>query len=324
MAYLTGRCGVSQRDARELLATLYGVEVGLGSIAALEAQVSDAPAAPVAEAQAAVQAAAVVNADETSWAEQTRRCWLWTAVTALVTVFLLRPSRSSASAKELLGTAYAGIVGSDRYSGYAWIATAQRQVRAGPIWYATSTAVAERGGASTALGTACLDLADRLFARWYQVRDGTLDRATFTLLVGPLQAELHALLQTGSAISHAKTLVLVRAPAHAGTGPVDLCHRQRRRTDEQQRGARAAARRALAPPQLRHAERGRQPLRRAHPHRRDHAPPAGTGRARLSHRRYPGRDRRRASPLVAARRRRHPHQASPLPCRWPQSAAYPS
>ena len=204
VAYLTGRCGVSQRDARELLATLYGVEVGLGSIAALEAQVSDALAAPVAEAQAAVQAAAVVNADETSWAEQTRRCWLWTAVTALVTVFLLRPSRSSASAKELLGTAYAGIVGSDRYSGYAWIATAQRQV----CWahlVRDFTAVAERGGASTALGTACLDLADRLFARWYQVRDGTLDRATFTLLVVPLQAELHALLQTGSAISHAKT-----------------------------------------------------------------------------------------------------------------------
>ena len=204
VAYLTGRCGVSQRDARELLATLYGVEVGLGSIAALEAQVSDALAVPVAEARAAVQAAPVVNADETSWSEQTRRCWLWTAVTALVTVFLLRPSRSSGSAKELLGATYAGIVGSDRYSGYAWIATEQRQV----CWahlVRDFTAVAERGGASKALGTACLDLADRLFARWYQVRDGTLDRATFTLLAAPLQAALHALLEAGRAIRHAKT-----------------------------------------------------------------------------------------------------------------------
>jgi transposase len=67
------------------------------------------------------------------------------------------------------------------------------------------TAVAERGGASNALGTACLDLADRLFDRWYQVRAGTLDRATFTLLVAPLQAELHALLETGLTSSHAKT-----------------------------------------------------------------------------------------------------------------------
>ena len=53
--------------------------------------------------------------------------------------------------------------------------------------------------------TALLAVADRLFARWYRVREGTLDRATFTLLVAPLQAELHALLQTGVAIGHAKT-----------------------------------------------------------------------------------------------------------------------
>jgi len=204
VAYLTGRCGVSQRDARELLATLYQVEVGLGSIAALEAQVSAALAAPVAAAQAFVQEQPVVNADETRWPERARCCWLWTAVSALVTVFLLRPSRSSASAKELVGAAHAGVVGSDRYGGYAWIASTQRQV----CWahlLRDFAAVAERGGASKALGSACLAVADRLFARWYQVREGTLDRAAFTLLVAPLQAELHALLQTGVAVSHAKT-----------------------------------------------------------------------------------------------------------------------
>jgi transposase len=204
VAYLTGRCGVSQRDAQELLATLYQVEVGLGSIAALEAQVSEALAAPVAAAQTFVQEQSVVNADETSWSEQTRRCWLWTAVSALVTVFLLRPSRSGASAQELLGRDFAGIVGSDRYCGYSWLATTQRQV----CWahlVRDFTAVAERGGASKALGTACLAVADRLFARWYQLREATLDRATFTLLVAPLQAELHVLLHTGVAISHTKT-----------------------------------------------------------------------------------------------------------------------
>jgi transposase len=48
-------------------------------------------------------------------------------------------------------------------------------------------------------------VADRLFARWYQLRDGLIDRATFTLLVAPLQAELHAFLETGRAIHYAKT-----------------------------------------------------------------------------------------------------------------------
>ena len=105
------------------------------------------------------------------------------------------------------GAAYAGIVGSDRYSGYSWHATGQRQVGY-PLGAAhllrDVTAVAERGGASKALGSACLAVADRLFARWYQVREGILDRATFALLAAPLQAELHALLHTGVAIGHAK------------------------------------------------------------------------------------------------------------------------
>ena len=213
VAYLTGRCGVSQRDAQELLATLYGVEVGLGSIAALEAQVSAAtPArgypAPVAEAQAFVQEQPAVNADETSWRERSRRCWVWAAVTAAVTVFLLRPSRSGACAREPLGRGFAGVVGSGRSSGYAWLAPAWRQVGYPPgaaHLVRDFTAVAERGGASRALGTACLDLAGRLFAAWYRLRDGTLDRATLALLVAPLQAELHALLVTGAAIGHAKT-----------------------------------------------------------------------------------------------------------------------
>jgi transposase len=195
---------VSQREAQEILGTVGHLAVGLGSIAALEAQVSAALAAPMAEAQTAVREQPVANVDETSWREQTQRCWLWVAVTALVTVFLVRPSRGSKSAKDLLGAAYAGIVGSDRWSGYTWLATAQRQV----CWahlVRDFTALVERGGGSKALGTTCLDVADRLFVLWYRVRDGTLDRATFILLVTPLQAELHALLTTGLTIPQAKT-----------------------------------------------------------------------------------------------------------------------
>ena len=60
-------------------------------------------------------------------------------------------------------------------------------------------------GGFKALGIACLDVADRLFALWYRVREGTLERAAFILLVAPLQAEFHALLTTGLTISQAKT-----------------------------------------------------------------------------------------------------------------------
>jgi transposase len=204
VGYLTGRCGVSKREAQEILRAVCHLEVGLGSIAALEQQVSTAVAAPVAAAQASVRAQPVVNADETSWQQQRTGCWVWTAVTMLVTVFLVRASRSSQSAKELLGATYAGIVGSDRYSGYTWLPTRQRQV----CWahlMRDFTALVERGGASKALGAALLDATDDVFARWYRVRDGTLTRAGFSLAIAPQHALIHTLLVTGQKISTEKT-----------------------------------------------------------------------------------------------------------------------
>ncbi len=48
MAYLTGRQGVSQRDAQEMRGVLFQLDLSLGSIRALERQVSAAVAEPVA------------------------------------------------------------------------------------------------------------------------------------------------------------------------------------------------------------------------------------------------------------------------------------
>ena len=204
VAVLRGRLGLSQRETQEALDTLCGLAVGLGSISALQAAVSDAVAAPVAAAQAYVQAQPVANADETSWREQTKRCWLWVATTALVTVFLLRHSRSSAVAKELLGPDFAGIVGSDRYSGYAYLAVTQRAV----CWAHLTRdfqSLVDRGGESAAVGTALLAVKDGVFALWQQVREGTMARADFARAVVPLQTELHDLLAAGTGLATKKT-----------------------------------------------------------------------------------------------------------------------
>ena len=204
VAVLRGRLGLSQRETQEALDTLCGLAVGLGSISALQAAVSDAVAAPVAAAQAYVQKQPVANADETSWREQTKRCWLWVATTALVTVFLLRHSRSSAVAKELLGPDFAGIVGSDRYSGYAYLAVTQRAV----CWAHLTRdfqSLVDRGGESAAVGTALLAVKDGVFALWQQVREGTMARADFARAVVPLQTELHDLLAAGTGLATKKT-----------------------------------------------------------------------------------------------------------------------
>jgi len=204
VAYLAGRLGISQRDVAALRGVLFDLDLSLGSIAALEQQVSAAVATPVVEAQDYVPQQPAVNADETGWHEGRQRMWLWTAVTPLVTVFLVLATRGRAGAQTLLGATFAGVVGSDRWGGYTWVDPAQRQV----CWAHLRrdfAAFVERGGESARLGQALLDVSATIFGLWHRVRDGTLSRTAFVTALTPLQAQVVALLTDGTTLEHAKT-----------------------------------------------------------------------------------------------------------------------
>ena len=60
---------------------LFGVLLGLVTVANLERATTQAGAAPVAEARASVQAQPAAYADESGWREGPHRAWLWTVVT---------------------------------------------------------------------------------------------------------------------------------------------------------------------------------------------------------------------------------------------------
>ena len=57
--------------------------------------------------------------DETGWREKQQRAWLWTVVTAKLTVLLIHRSRGRVALEALLGSAFPGVVGSDRWSAYS-------------------------------------------------------------------------------------------------------------------------------------------------------------------------------------------------------------
>ena len=67
LSYFSGCHGVSKRGVEEIAAAVFDAPVALGTVANLEQEVSAALAAPHQEAVAAVRAAAVKHADETSW-----------------------------------------------------------------------------------------------------------------------------------------------------------------------------------------------------------------------------------------------------------------
>ncbi|MBU0492698.1 MAG: IS66 family transposase [Chloroflexi bacterium] len=204
VGYLTGRMSVSHRDVEEAMAALFHTDLALGSVPALEQQVSAALAQPVEAAQAYVQEQPVVNADETSWQERKQRRWLWIGTTPRVTVFLVLATRGAVSAQQLVGLNFQGIVGSDRWSGYNWLPVWQRQL----CWAHLTRdfqALVDRGGASAPLGAALLKQVKTMFELWHHLRAGTLLRLEFQEQMAPIREQVGALLREGTVLSHDKT-----------------------------------------------------------------------------------------------------------------------
>jgi transposase len=203
-ALCTGAYHLSKRTTQNVMEDLFGVSLGLGTVANLEQATVQALAEPVAEARAYVQAQPTAYVDETGWREKHQRAWLWTAVTAWVTVFVVRRSRSAKVAQELLGERFWGWLVTDRWSAYTWYPTWRRQL----CWahlVRDIEAMIERGGRSQEIGEALRGQARQMFHWWHRVRDGTLAHASFASYMRPIRHEVERLLETGQTCGVPKT-----------------------------------------------------------------------------------------------------------------------
>jgi transposase len=99
-----------------------------------------------------VQVQPTASVDETAGAKG-RTAWLWTAVTAYVTVFVVRRSRRAQVAQELLGEPFWGWLVTDRWSAYTWYPSGRRQLCWAHLLRDIEAMIA-RGGRSQAIGEA--------------------------------------------------------------------------------------------------------------------------------------------------------------------------
>ena len=159
---------------------------------------------PVAAEAHAHVVATPANVDETGWRQARKRVWLWVAVTATLTVFLIRPSRGRKVLGELV-PGELGVLTTDRYGAYAHLDPGRRQV----CWAHLRRdfqAMIDRADAGSAVGRDLLLHADILLADWRQVREGALPRAAFgSGTLAWLRAEVAALLAAGAASAGGKT-----------------------------------------------------------------------------------------------------------------------
>ena len=94
--------------------------MSLGALVNLEQATVQALAEPMAEARADVQELLTADLDATGGRAGRPRAGLWTAVTAGVTVLVVRRSRPSQGAHALWGERCWGALVPDRWSAYSW------------------------------------------------------------------------------------------------------------------------------------------------------------------------------------------------------------
>lgn len=209
VAYLSGRCRLSKRQISETLDDVFSFPMSVGSVCAVEQDVSAALAGPVAEAEALVRRQAVVHMDETGWREDKQLAWLWVAVTSVATVFKIARSRGSSVARGILGADFAGILVTDRWSAYGWVASRRRQL----CWshlLRDLQGMADRGGVGAQFGQMMLDDAGKMFEWWARVKDGALARRTFQQRMNPVRARFGERLRDAHSFAERKTAGMCR------------------------------------------------------------------------------------------------------------------
>jgi len=203
VSYLSGSPHVSKRGIEEVVETVIGIPLALGTVANLEQEMSAALAATHDEAQAAVQDAPVKHVDETGWKQAGQRCWLWAAATKLVACFAIHVSRGAVGLVALLGEKIKGIVCSDRWSVYGRLPVAERQL----CWAHLKRdfqKLVDRGGPAKEIGEAGLATTWIVFDLWHAFLGGGMDRAQLQREIKDWRAIFREQLRQGCACTDAK------------------------------------------------------------------------------------------------------------------------
>lgn len=207
-ALLAGAYRVGKRGVARLCGDLFGVPISPAAVCDLQHKTAAALEPVVREAYAHV-AGKPANVDETGWREGPRRGWLWVAVTAAVTVFLVRLSRARVVLADLI-PGNLGVLTTDRYPAYDHLPVGRRQV----CWAHLRRdfqAMIDRRNAGSAVGEDLLMHADILLMQWRRVRDGTLTRPGFRQsYLGWVRAEVRTLLGRGAGCGCAVTAGVCR------------------------------------------------------------------------------------------------------------------
>jgi transposase len=194
IAYLTVGLRSPRRGVEQLLETVLGIEISLGSTQKLVEETSEALAATCQELEQQLPKEPVLNSDETGWRSMGERRWLWALVAGSFVFFMVAASRSSKVLIHLLGNVFPGILCSDRFGAYL----KYHKGRAQFCWAHLKRDLLgiQEFARTTDAQRFCRDalaLTARLFRLWHRFRGGGFDRAELIRRSIPLQKRFFGL-----------------------------------------------------------------------------------------------------------------------------------
>ena len=194
IAYLTVGLRIPRRGVEQLLETVLGIEISLGSTQKLVEETSEALAATCEELEKQLPQEPVLNSDETGWRSMGERRWLWALVASSFVFFTVAASRSSQVLIHLLGTVFPGVLCSDRFGAYLKYHKGKAQF----CWAHLKRDLLgiQQFARSTDAERFCRDalaLTARLFRLWHRFRGGGLERAELIPKSIPIQKRFFAL-----------------------------------------------------------------------------------------------------------------------------------
>jgi transposase len=198
LSYLVGCHHVSKRGIEEIVEDVFDAPIALGTVSALEQEMSAALESAHNEAIQAVREAPVKNVDETGWKQAGKKCWLWVAATQTVAAFLIHPRRNLAALTMLLGETIQGILISDRWGTYNQVPVWRRQVCWAHLKRDFQKCI-DRGGPGKAIGEGGLATVKKVFKAWHDFRGGGCTRDELQDRVWPEAQRLIRLLERGCA-----------------------------------------------------------------------------------------------------------------------------
>jgi len=197
IAALTVRNRLSRRQLVQLMDELFGCPIAVGTIDAILTRTGETLERVYESLLEQTRAAGALNIDETGWYLAGEPRTLWGAFSKRTAVLRIASDRGKQHLHGLLGEAFAGVVGSDRFSAYNSLEAERRQV----CWSHLRrdfTFHAELGqGAQETFGLDGLEVTWNVFQAWKQFQqDG--DREALERRVEAIKAQTRPLLEWGS------------------------------------------------------------------------------------------------------------------------------